>query len=95
MVKKRGRREASAGVRRVTKIFFEFKRCSRRSFLCVDGVLGDDGHGVMFPLALRRLRHYFFVYLGSKFSSSCFNAFRCALFDLAVFVWYLALFAAM
>ena len=85
MVKKRGREEASAGVRRVTKKnVSSFTRCSRRSFLCLDGVLGDKGHSVMFLLTLRRLRRYFFVYLSSKFSTSCFNAFRCALFVLAV-----------
>ena len=39
----------------------------------------------MLLLTLRRLRRYFFVYLSSKFSMSCFNAFRRALFVLAVF----------
>ena len=43
----------------------------------------------MFLLALRRLRRYSFVYLSSKFSRSCFNAFRRALFALSVFyaIW--------
>ena len=43
----------------------------------------------MFLLALRRLRRYLFVYLSSKFSTSCFNAFRRALFALSVFyaIW--------
>ena len=86
MVKKRGRKVASAGVRRVAKIFFpSFTRCSRRSSICVDGVLGDDGHGVMFLLTLQRLQRSLFVYLSSKFSTSCFNTFRCALVVLAVF----------
>ena len=38
----------------------------------------------MFLLTLRHLRRYLFVYLSSEFSTSCFNAFRCALFVLAV-----------
>ena len=43
----------------------------------------------MFLLALLRLRRYLFVYLSSKFSTSCFNAFRRALFALSVFyaIW--------
>ena len=54
------------------EIFFLcFTRCSRRSFLYVDGVLDDSRDGVMFLLALRCLRRYLFVYLGSKFSTSC------------------------
>ena len=49
MVNKRRRKVASAGVRRVTnKDFSSFTRCSRHSFLCVDGVLGNDGHSVVF-----------------------------------------------
>ena len=63
MVNKGGREEASAGVRRFTKILSSVMRCSRRSFHCVDGVLGGKGPGVVFPLTLRRLRRYFFVYL--------------------------------
>ena len=39
----------------------------------------------MFLVAVRRLRLYLFVYLGSEFSTSCFNAFRRALFALSVF----------
>ena len=39
----------------------------------------------MLLLTLGGLRRYFFVYLSSKFLTSCFNAFRCALFVLAVF----------
>ena len=86
MVNKRGRKVASAGVRRVTKFFSSsFTRCLQRSSVCVDGVLDDDAHGFMFPLALQRLRRYLFVYLSSKSLTSCFNAFRCALFVLAVF----------
>ena len=38
----------------------------------------------MFLLTLRRLRRYLVVYLISKFSTLCFNAFRCAFFVLAV-----------
>ena len=67
------------------KDFSSFTRCSRRSFLCVHGDLGDEGHGVIFLLTLRRLRRYSFVHLSSKFSTSCFNAFRRALFVPAVF----------
>ena len=66
MVKEKGREEASAGVRRVRKFFSSFTRCSGRSFLCVDGVLGDKGHGVIFLFTLRRLRCYLFVYLSEK-----------------------------
>ena len=67
------------------KDFSSFTRCSRRSFLCVDGELGDEGYGVIFLLTLRRLRRYLFVYLSSKFSTAWLNAFRRALFVLAVF----------
>ena len=45
------------------KFFFSFTCCSRRSFLCVDGQLSDEGHGVLFLLTVRRLQHYLFVYL--------------------------------
>ena len=48
----------------------------------------------MFLSALRRLRRYLFVYLGSYFSTSCFNAFRRALFAGERFLCYLALFSA-
>ena len=67
------------------KTFSSFTRCSRRSFFCVDGVIGDEGHGVLFLLTLRRLQRYFFLYSSSKFSTSCLNAFCCVLFVLAVF----------
>ena len=85
MVNKRGRegRVQGRGVLR-KKYFSSFTRCSRRSFLYLDGVLDDGRDGVMFLLALRRLRRYLFVYLSSKFSTSCFNAFRRALFALSV-----------
>ena len=85
MVNKRGREGARAGAWRVTKKISSFTRCSRRCFLCVDDESGDDGHGVMLLLTLRRLRRYFFSYLSSKFSTSCFNAFRRTLFVLAIF----------
>ena len=49
MVNKRGRKVASAGVRRVTKnIFSSFTRCSRRSFLCVDGAQATMGTALCF-----------------------------------------------
>ena len=43
----------------------------------------------MFLLALQRLQRYFFVSLSSGFSTSCFNAFRRALFALSIFyaIW--------
>ena len=66
MVNKRGREGARAGAWRVRKIFSSFTRCSRRSFLCVDGELGDDRHRVMLLLTLRRLRRYLFVHLSSN-----------------------------
>ena len=84
MVNKRGREGARAGAWRATKMFSSFTCCSRRSFVCVDGELGNDGHRVMLLLTLRRLRRYLFVYSSSKFSKSCFNAFRCALLVVAV-----------
>ena len=64
MVNKRGceGRVQGRGVLR-KKSFSSFTRCSRRSFLYVDGVLDDGRDGVMFLLALRRLRRYLFVYL--------------------------------
>ena len=71
----------STGARRARKIFFSsFTRCSRRSYFYVDGVLDDGG-----LVALQRLWHYLFVYLGSKFLNLCFNAFHRALFALSVF----------
>ena len=87
MAKKTGTEEASSGARRSTKEnkFPSFTRCSRRSFPYVDGVLDRGKDSVMFMLALRRLRRYLFVFLRSKFSMSCFNAFRRALFALSVF----------
>ena len=36
------------------------------------------------PVSVTALWRYLFVYLGSKFSTSCFNAFRRALFALSV-----------
>ena len=66
MVNKRGRAGARAGAWRVRKMFFSFRHCSRRCFLCVDGELGDYGHTVMLLLTLRRLRRYSFVYLSLK-----------------------------
>ena len=39
----------------------------------------------MFLLALQRLQRYSFVFLGSKFSTSCFDAFCRALFAVSVF----------
>ena len=60
MVNKRGRegRVQGRGVRR--KFFFSsFKRCSRRIFLYVDGVLDDGRNGVMFLSALQRLQRFF------------------------------------
>ena len=49
MVKKRGREGGvqGGGVHR-KKTFSSFTRCSRRSFLYVDGVLDDGRDGVMF-----------------------------------------------
>ena len=72
-----GKRVQGRGVLR--KIFSSFTRCLRRSFPCVDGKFGDEGHGVTFLFTLRRLRRYLFVYSSSTFLTSCFNAFRCAL----------------
>ena len=87
---KRGRegRVQGRGVLR-KKSFSSFTRCSRRSSLYVDGVLDDYRDGVVSLLVLRRLRRYLCVYLSSKFSTSCFNAFRRALFALSVFyaIW--------
>ena len=90
MVNKRGREGRVQGHGVLPKqSFSSFTRCPRRSFLYVDGVLDDGRDGVMFLLALRRLRRYLFVYLSGKFSTSCLNAFRRALFALSVFyaIW--------
>ena len=63
----RERRVQGRGVLRKKNVFFSsFTRCSRRSFLYVDGVLDDGRDGVVFLLGLRRL----FVYLSSKFPMS-------------------------
>ena len=62
-----------------------FTRCSRRSFLYVDVVLDNGRENIMVFLALRRLQRFFFVYLSSKVSTSCFNAVRRAIFALSVF----------
>ena len=72
MVNERGREGRVKGRGVLRNSFSSFTRCSRRRFLCVDGVLDDGRDGVMFLLALRRLRRYLFVYLRSKFSTSCF-----------------------
>ena len=85
MMNKRGREGRLQGHGVLHKRFSCFTRCSRRSFHYVDGVLDDSRDGVMFLSALRRLRRYSFVYLSSKFSTSCFNAFRRALFALSFF----------
>ena len=82
---KEGVRKQVQGCGVLRKEFSTFTRCSRRSFLCVDGKLGKEGHRVMFLLMLRHLQRYSFVFLSSKFSTSCLNAFCCALFVLAVF----------
>ena len=66
------------------KGFSSFPPCSRRSSLCEDGELGDDGHGVIFLSMLERLRRYLFVYLSSKILISCFNAFCRTLYVLCV-----------
>ena len=89
MVNKGGRdgRVQGRGVLR-KKSFLSFTRCSRRSFLYVEGVLDDGREGVMFLLALWRLQRYLFVYLSSKFPTSRFYAFRRALFALSVFLCY-------
>ena len=85
MVNKRGREGRVQG-RGVLREFTSSSTCSsQRSFLYVDGVLDECRDGVMFLLALRRLRRYLFVYLSSKFLTSYFNAFRHALFALRVF----------
>ena len=39
----------------------------------------------MFLSALRRLQRYLLVFLSSKFSRSCLNAFRRVLFALSIF----------
>ena len=83
--KKEGVRDLYRGAACFEFFFSCFTRCSRRSFLYVDGVLDGGGDGVMFLLALRCLWRYLFVYLGSKFSTSCLNAFRRGLFALSVF----------
>ena len=41
----------------------------------------------MFLSALRRLRRYLFVYLGSKFSMSCFTRFAARFFMLFSFIF--------
>ena len=37
---------------RIRKYFSSFTRCSGNTFLCALSVLANDGHGVMFLLAL-------------------------------------------
>ena len=60
-------------------------RCKGRLFCCVGGLLYDEAHGVILLRSLRCLPHYLFAYLKSETSPSCWNAFRSALFCLAVF----------
>ena len=72
MANKRRREGRVQGRGVLRNLFSCFTRCSRRSFLYVDGVLDDGRDGVMFLLALRRLWRYLFVYSGSKFSTSFF-----------------------
>ena len=82
---KQGVMERGQGHGVLRKTFSSFTRCSPRCFLCVDGKIHDEGHRVMFLLTLRPLRRYLFVYLSSKFWTLCLDAFRRALFSLAVF----------
>ena len=56
MVNKEGVRKRVQGRGVLRKEFSSFTRCSRRSFLCLDGELGNERQGVIFPLTLRRLR---------------------------------------
>ena len=77
-------REEYRGAACFEKHFLSFTRCSQRSFLYVDGVLDDSKDGAVLLLALLRLRCYLFVYLSSRFSTSCFNASRRALFALSI-----------
>ena len=84
-MKKRGDEGRVQGRGVLRKFSSSFTRCSRRSFLYLDGVLDDGRDGVMFLFASRRLQRYFFVYLSPKLSTSCFNAFRHALFALGAF----------
>ena len=76
MVNQRGREGRVQGCGVLQKLFWSFTRCWRRNFLYVDGVLNDSRDGVMFLLALRRLRRYLFFYLSSKLSTSCSSAFQ-------------------
>ena len=82
---KKGGKGVSAGAWRVDKNFASFTHCSRRGFPHVYGVLVDEGHGVMFLLALRRLRHYSFYYLRRKNFPWCFYAFCRGLFHRSAF----------
>ena len=70
MANKRGHDGPVQGRGLLRKLFFHssFTRCSRRSFLYVDGVLEDGRLGVMFLFALRRLQRYSFVYLSCVWS---------------------------
>ena len=84
MVNKRGLEGARAGAWRVRKFLFRVLRIARRGFLCVYGVLDDEGHGVMLVLTLRHLQRYLFVYLSCKFLPPRFTAFRRVLFALGI-----------
>ena len=67
------------------KYFSVFMRCSRSVFLDVYGVLAGKGRGFLLVRSLRCLRRLLFTCLRPKSFSSRFNAFRSALFGLAVF----------
>ena len=74
----RAAREDSVGAWRLRKTFSSFMRCSRRGFLCLLGSESYGGNGIMFVLSLTRLRRVVLF-------QSRLNAFRSALFCLAVF----------
>ena len=67
------------------KSFSVFTRCSRSVLLYVLGVLEGKGHGLLLVRSLRCLPCLLFTYSRPKRFSSRLNAFRSALFCLAVF----------
>ena len=71
--------------RRVRKLLRVSRGTCDVSFFAYMAYQTRKGHGVMFQLALRRLRRYLLRDLSCNIFSKCFNAFRRALFCLVIF----------
>ena len=85
MANKRGREEVRAGAWRVTKTFFEFYALLATQFSLRRRQIRRQRAQGHVPINITALTALFICLFKFKFSTSCFNAFRRALFLLAVF----------